>query len=238
MGFDPFSGDSWESLWKDDVRPAVFPGYDQAKMMEEQLRKEEQRQAEQEARIASNIARIRSMFGMGDDETAQSAGQTLARTINEYYRNTLRQNLSSVDNAYGQARRRSRQNLARVGQLGGGLDAASQSGSLADYLRERQRAISRSEGARDQLRGNLTNQRLSLERQVSTGDMADPDFSSIASQRDAALAQAQSAIPSMAIGNAFKVAGNTYTSGRMAEGYGNRGLKIFGLNDSNSGSIT
>lgn len=205
---------------------------------EKQASAEEDRQRAIIQDRQDQIARIREAFGMGTSATAQENATRLADTINEYYNNYLSQNLRTVDDQYAGASRTSRQNLARVGQLGSGLDSANKSTTLADYLRGRQTAVSKAAAAKDALSASLSNQRLSFENLISGGGAA-PDLAGVANQQKALLTQAQTNIPSNAVGDLFKVAGNTYYNGAIQQAQGNQGLSAFGFSDSNnSGRIS
>lgn len=213
----------------------------------EQARKDAKRRAgaqedrlrQQEAERNANLGKVREAYGIGGTAAAQTNARTLADAINSYYQTSLSNNLREADNQYAGASRTSRQNLARVGQLGSGLDTASRSGTLSDYLKARQAAISTAGSSRDRLQNSLTSQRMGFENQISGGTMANPDFGAISAQRDATLAQAQSNVAPAALGSLFKTAGNTYFQGRIQEAQGNQGLQAFGFGNSNNrGSIT
>lgn len=186
----------------------------------------------------ANIDKIREAFGIGSSTTAHDNATRLGDTINQYYNDYLSQNLHSVDDQYAAASRTSRQNLARVGQLGSGLDSANRSTTLADYLRGRQEAVAKAGSAKDSLSASLANQRMGFENQISGGG-ANPDFAGVANQQQALLSSAQSAIPSNAIGNLFSIAGQTYMQGAQQQAAGNQGLSAFGFsNNNNSGRIS
>ena len=206
---------------------------------ERRAKKQERAVRDQENARNANIVRIRENYGIGTSETAKASGKTLADAINRYYKSSLDTNLRSADDQFAATSRTSRQNLARVGQLGSGLDTSSRSGTLADYLKARQTGISAAAGAKDRLVNSLTSQRLGFENAVSNGTTASPDFGAISAQRDATLSQAQSSVAPAAIGSLFNTAGNTYFQGRMQEAQGNQGLEAFGFSNSNKrGSIT
>jgi hypothetical protein len=212
----------------------------------EQQRIDQQHLDQEQARIAAeqhqrdqNIAQLRSIYGIGDDETAHNNQRTLADFLGSYYRDVLGANLGEADKQYATTSRQSRQNLARVGQLGSGLDASSQSGTLSDYLRARQQAVLDAAQQRDRLNANLTGQRLNFEQQIQGGNLANPDFGGIAAQKQAQLDSARSQIAPAAIGHLFTVAGEGYQQGRIQEAQGNQGLQAFGFGSSGSrGSIT
>jgi hypothetical protein len=186
-----------------------------------------------------NVQRIREVYGIGDTETAKGNSKTLADSIKRYYDANLEANTKQADDLYASTSRTSRQNLARVGQLGSGLDANSQTGNLSDYLRAWQNAISQAGSARDRLSGQLTNQRLSLESGVSGGSVANPDFGAYAANRDSLLSEAQKGVTPAAIGSGFNTAGSTYFTGKTQEAYGNQGMQAFGFGQSaNRGKIT
>lgn len=202
---------------------------------EQALADEEARVAEAIARRDANIAQLRGLFGVGDGADAKNNARTLADAVNNYYQQYLRQNLGQAEQGFAGASRVSRQNLARVGQLGSGLDAGAQSSNLADFLRARQRAIAGAAGARDSLTSSLTSQRLGLENQLASGSQANPDFSAMAAQRDNTLQQAQRNIIPAALGDLFTQAGNVYFQGLTQGAQGNQGLQAFGVGSNGSG---
>ena len=229
---------------------AILPGigtgigymYDQG----EQGRKDATSAANEEAdRIAAaqaqrdaNIAKLRALFGIGTGADAQQNKSQIDDALNQYYQMILQQGLSQSEQGFGDANRVSRQNLARVGQLGSGLDANSQASNLSDFIRGRQKAISQAAGQRDSLSNSLTSQRMNLESGLASGTMANPDFSSFAAQRDNALSQARSNVIPSAIGGLFNQAGQTYFSGKMQEAQGNQGLSAFGFTGGSQGRIS
>lgn len=251
MGWGDFVSDI-----RDDVRPyvgsavgtLVLPGlgtllgyglvdqpYQQQQDAEEALSAEKQRIADAIARRNANIAQLRGLFGVGDSADAKNHARTIADAVNNYYQQYLRNNLRQAEQGFAGASRVSRQNLARVGQLGSGLDAGAQSSNLADFLRARQRAITSAASARDGLTSSLTSQRLGLESQIASGSQANPDFAAYAAQRDNTLQQAQKNIIPAALGDLFTQAGQTYFMGRTQEAWGNQGLKAFGLSGNGTG---
>lgn len=185
----------------------------------------------------ANLAKVREAYGIGQSSTAQGNAKSLADSIDEYYRDSLNANLKGVDDQFANVSRTSRQNLARVGQLGSSLDSSTKSGNLADFIRGRQTAVSKAAAARDSLSGQLSNQRLNLENSITAGG-ANPDFAAIASQQRGVLDQAKSSVAPAAIGNLFNVAGSTYFTGRQQEAEGNQGLQAFGFTSSNGGRIS
>jgi hypothetical protein len=200
---------------------------------------EANRLKDQQAGRDANIAKIRESFGVGTSAEAQGNARTLADRINQFYQNQLSSNLKASDDQYASTSRTSRQNLARVGQLGSGLDTSNKSGNLADYLRSRSNAVASAAGSRDRLTNSLTNQRLGYENQVSGGTVANPDFGAISASRDATLSQAQGQVAPAAVGNLFNTAGSTYFNGKVQEAQGNQGLQAFGFSDStNRGRIS
>lgn len=200
---------------------------------------EEARLREQQAARDANIGQVREAYGVGSSATAQANAKTLSDSINEYYNNYLSNSLRTVDDQYAGASRTSRQNLARVGQLGSSLDTASRSGNLADYLRGRQQAVASAATAKDNLAAQLTSQRIGLENQISGGTVANPDLTGVASQQQAAIKSAQSQIPASAIGSLFNTAGSTYFNGTVQDAMGNQGLAAFGFsNNNNRGRIS
>jgi hypothetical protein len=202
---------------------------------EEALGNEQQRIADAIARRNANIAQLRGLFGVGDSADAKNHARTIADAVNNYYQQYLRNNLRQAEQGFAGASRVSRQNLARVGQLGSGLDAGAQSSNLADFLRARQRAITSASSARDGLTASLTSQRLGLENQIGSGSQANPDFAAYAAQRDNTLQQAQKNIIPAALGDLFTNAGQAYFMGRTQEAQGNQGLQAFGLSGGGTG---
>lgn len=218
---------------------SVYSGEEAKKDAQHRAKQQEGRLQAQQAERDANIGKIRETYGIGGSEAAQTNARTLADSIKQYYNSQLQTNLNNADNQFASTSRTSRQNLARVGQLGSGLDVASKSGTLGDYLKARQTAISSASSARDRLQSSLTGQRLGYENQISGGTLANPDFGAVSAQRDAALSQAQSNVTPAAIGNLFNTAGSTYFNGRLQEAQGNQGLSAFNFsNGNNRGSIT
>lgn len=209
---------------------------EQRRLEEIHLKEEQARQKQQRDIRDNNIAQLRAVYGIGDTGEAKNNAHTLADFLGHYYQDLLGVNLREADNQFASTSRQSRQNLARVGQLGSGLDAQAQAGTLSDYLRARQQAVIQASGARDRLNAGLTGQRLGFESQISGGGMANPDFGSIASQRDLTLQQAQAQIAPAAIGHLFNVAGAGYMNGRIQEAQGNQGMQAFGFGGGGSGS--
>lgn len=211
-------------------------GANEARRLNEQhLAEEQSRIAGEQAQRNQNIARLRAVYGIGDDASAQGNAHTLADTLRQYYQGVLGTNLRAADSQYATTSRQSRQNLARVGQLGSGLDAQSQAGTLSDYLRARQQAVLQASQARDSLSASLAGQRMGFENQINGGSIASPDFGAIAAQRDAALQQAQAQIAPAALGHLFTVAGQGYQQGRIQEAQGNQGMQAFGFGSSGGG---
>jgi hypothetical protein len=205
---------------------------------EDALASEQDRISDAIARRNANIAQLRSLFGVGDSSDAKVNARSIADAISNYYQQYLRQNLSQAEQGFAGSSRVSRQNLARVGQLGSGLDAGAQSSNLADFLRARQRAIAGASSARDNLTSSLTSQRLGLEGQVASGSQANPDFAAFAAQRDNTLQQAQKNIIPAAIGDLFTNAGQAYFTGRTQEAQGNQGLQAFNFTGGTGGRVT
>lgn len=200
---------------------------EQRRLTEQQLQDEQARQAQERGVRDSNIGQLRAVYGIGDAPGAHQNAATLADFLGHYYKDLLGANLHEADNQFANTSRQSRQNLARVGQLGSGLDAQAQSGTLSDYLRARQQAVVQASSARDRLSSNLTGQRMNYEGQIAGGGLANPDFGSIAGQRDAQLQQAQMQIAPAALGHLFTVAGQGYNQGRIQEAQGNQGMQAF-----------
>lgn len=186
-----------------------------------------------------NLGTVREAYGVGNTATAKNNARTLAQSVQDYYQQYLGNSLRTADDQYAASSRTSRQNLARVGQLGSSLDASSRSGTLSDYLRARQKAVSAAGDAKNSLQNSLTAQRLSLENQINGGTMTSPDTAAMLAQQRAAINSAQSQIAPTALGSLFNTAGNTYFQGKTQEAYGNQGLQAFNLgNDKQRGSIT
>jgi hypothetical protein len=218
---------------------SVYSGEEAKKDAEHRAKQQEGRLQQQQAERDANVGKIRETYGIGGSEAAQTNARTLADSIKQYYNSSLDANLKNADNQFAATSRTSRQNLARVGQLGSGLDVSSKAGTLGDYLKARQSAISSASSSRDKLQSSLTSQRLGYENQVSGGTLANPDFGAMSAQRDAALSQAQSNVTPSAIGNLFNTAGSTYFNGKLQEAQGNQGLSAFNFsNGNNRGSIT
>jgi hypothetical protein len=248
MGLDPISDirDSAKDVlpsWEDTVGYAkhgiLYPGRKAKRSAEEEA--DAQARALQDAQNMrnANIAKLRELFGIGDTAAASSNAQTLNDAIKRLYATMASQGLRQADSGFADASRTSRQNLARVGQLGSGLEANAKSATLSDYLRARQKAITNAAGQRDSLRNQLNSQRMGLEQQIATGQVANPDFQSIIANRDASLSAARSNVVPSAIGQGLTVAGNAYFTGKTQEAQGNQGLNVFNFSNSNNrGSIT
>ena len=218
---------------------SVYSGEQAKRSAKDKADAEGQRLQQEQASRDANIGQVREAYGIGSTGTAQDNAKKLTDSINEYYNNYLTNSLRSVDDQYAGASRTSRQNLARVGQLGSSLDTTSRSGNLADYLRGRQQAVASAATAKDSLSNQLTNQRVGLESQISGGTVANPDLSGVAAQQQASISQAQSQIPANAIGSLFNTAGSTYFNGATQGALGNQGLAAFGFsNNNNRGRIT
>ncbi len=205
---------------------------------EQQLAQEKARIAGEQTRRAGDISKLRAAFGVGDSADAMSNSKRLADYLSNYYRSFLGNQLSQVDRQYGDTSRRTRQNLARVGQLGSGLETSARRNSLSDYLRGRQEAVTRAAQARTALDSSLTGQRMGLEQQIGAGTLANPDFSSYIRQQQATIDQAQAAIPANQVGQVFDVAGESYRNGRLQEAQGNQGLRAFFPSGGGGGSIS
>jgi hypothetical protein len=222
----------------------IVPGYfmneseKKERQAKDRAQEAENRQRAIEAERAANIGKIREQYGIGDSELAKTNQRTIADAINQYYQSLLQQNTNSANQQFATASRTSRQNLARIGQMGGGLDSAARSGTLADFLRARQDALTQASSARDAFKGNIDSQRLGYENAVSGGTVATPDFNAIQSQRSNLLKQAQGNIIPQMVGNLFTTAGNTYFNAKMQEAQGNQGLQAFNFTNSNGGRIT
>lgn len=216
---------------------SVSAQHDAQASADNKARAEKRRLAGITAQRNDNLSRVREAYGIGNSQAAQGNAKTLADSIDQYYHDALTTNLQGVDDQYSSASRTSRQNLARVGQLGSGLDTSSKSGNLADFIRGRQTAVAKAAAARDSLQGRLGSQRLNLESSITAGG-ANPDFGTIASQQRGLLDQARSEVTPAAVGNLFDVAGASYFGGRQQEAQGNQGLQAFGFTGSNRGRIS
>lgn len=218
---------------------AVYSGEEAKKDAKKRAKAEESRLLEQQAVRNGYINQVREAYGIGTSGTAQGNAKKLSDSINEYYNKYLANSLRTVDDQYAGASRTSRQNLARVGQLGSSLDTASRSENLADFLRGRQQAVASAASAKDRLSSQLASQRMGLEGQISGGTIANPDLPGIAAQQQAAINSAQSQIAPQAIGSLFNQAGSTYFNGTVQDAMGNQGLAAFGFsNNNNRGRIT
>lgn len=247
-GFDPLSytyhyGRDQGMTSREAGTNAATGGFLSQQIISGQQRREMMaRTAEEKARIEAeqklrdtNRGKLRALFGLGDSPDASSNAKRLHDYLDTYYRTFLGNELSQVDRQYGDTTRRSRQNLARVGQLGSGLETSSRRESLSDYLRGRQEAVARAGQARSALDSSLSGQRMSLEQQINAGSLANPDYASYARQQQATIDQAQAAIPANQIGQLFDVAGESYRNGRLQETQGNQGLSAFWSGGGSSG---
>lgn len=237
MGWNSF-GKAMRYVATGPVFWGMIGEHDAKKAAEKQAGEAEQRQRAIEAERAANIGKIREQYGIGDSALAQTNQRSISDAINEYYRSILTSQVNNANQQFATSSRTSRQNLARIGQLGGGLDSAARSGTLADFLRARQDALAQASRGRDALKSNLDTQRLGYENAVSGGTVAAPDFNAIATARQGALSQAQSNIIPRAVGDLFTTAGNTYFNGRLQEAQGNQGLSAFNFTNSNPGRIS
>jgi hypothetical protein len=202
--------------------------------------------AEQVAAIKAEIARrnalldrLNAAFGIGSTADAVANKSRLEGLSRKYYDAVIQSNLRDAENAYAGATRIGRQNLARVGQLGSGLDASSRSSNLADFLRARQRSISLGAEQRSRLQNNIENQRMGLASQISGGTLLSPDWEGITKGQQRSYDEARGEIPVNAAANLFNVAGSAYTNGRIQEAQGNQGLAAFvGPSSSGRGRIS
>ncbi len=176
-----------------------------------------------QARRDYNIARVNSAFGIGDDATSKANAQTLASHLNDYYTNYLGEGLHQVNQGYDAANRTNRQNLARSGQIGGGVDAQQSGQTLSQYIQGRQQALGNAATAKTQLNNALTTQRQGIVSSI-TSNNANPDFSNLATEQSAALSNARSQLPTQQLANLFNVAGSTYNQGAVQNAWGNVGL--------------
>ncbi len=206
----------------------------QRRQSERAAEEEQARVAQEQARRDGYLGQVRDLFGKGTGATSGANGQRLNDALQQYYRDALSSNLSGVTKGYSGASRVSRQNLARAGQLGSGLDTSAQAGNLADFLRGRQRSVQDAAQKKSDLQSALEGLRVNLENGVSSGSMTNPDFSSFATQQQNVINQARSNVIPNQIGQVFRQAGDTYYNGRVQEAQGNRGLQTFGFGGGSS----
>lgn len=199
----------------------------QRDQQKKQYEEEQARVAAETARRHENVNALRAAFGLGDTPNAQANAKRLNDYLNDYYKAFLTNQLGQVDTQYTGATRQSRQNLARVGQLGSGLDAANKTQTLSDYLRGRQDAVARAAAAREGLGSQLAGQRQSLEGQINSGAAVNPDFNSYIAQQLATIDAAKAQIPANTVGNVFRIAGEGYRNGVYDQTQGNQGLSAF-----------
>lgn len=191
---------------------------------------------ERQRRRTEDLTKLRAAFGQGDSLDAQGNSKRLGEYLQQYYDAYLTNQLGQVDSAYADTSRRSRQNLARVGQLGSGLDTASRRQTLSEYLRQRQDAVVRAAQAKSALEASVQGQRQSLEQQIGAGTIVNPDYQSYIRQQQSTIDQARAAIPANQLGQVFDVAGEQYRTGRLQEVQGNQGLSAyFGAGGGGSG---
>jgi len=212
---------------------AVWDGYfgrqeniDKA-LADKRISAEQHRQITQRRRRDDNIRSLNEAYGIGDSEIAQKNKGGIAQSLQSYYDNILQSGMDEADSNFSQTSKKTRQNIARAGQAGGSIDAQAQSGGLADYMRGRNQAISRARDARTGIQTGLDNQRMSHERAIQGNPSANPNFSSVALERESILNQARGQIAPAAIGNLLRVAGDTYTNGVAQGANGNQGLDAF-----------
>jgi hypothetical protein len=207
---------------------------------ERQAGEEKARLQQEQDRRNGYVAQIRDLFGVGTGAGSAANGQRIADYLNQFYRDKLGSNLSGVTEGFSGASRVSRQNLARAGQLGSGLDTSAQAGNLADFLRGRQRAVGDAAKARDDLSQSFAGLRTNLENSVSSGSLTNPDFASFASQQKNLFDTARANIVPNQIGQVFRQAGDTYYNGATQQAQGNQGLRAFGFGGGGSagGRIT
>lgn len=243
MGFSDFfksnKGLEWfdEDLTHDDVvmqaatggmaTQAVSSRIEGRKAKAAEAAAKERIRVEQERRD-NYIGKIRDLFGVGTGADSETNSARLSQLLDTYYRDALDTNLEGVNRGYSGASRVSRQNLARSGQLGSGLDSTTRGGNLAEFLRQRQGAVQRSAQQKSDLSSSLAALRTSLEGQVSGGSMTNPDFTNLANQQLGLVEQARGNLIPQSVGNAFRQAGSTYYNGRVQEAQGNQGLRVFG----------
>jgi hypothetical protein len=193
------------------------------------------RVAAEQARRNEHIGRIKDLFGVGTGADSATNSARISQLLDQYYRDALNVGLKGVTDSYSGASRISRQNLARAGQLGSGLDASTKSGNLAEFLRQRQGAVQQAAQRKSDLASSLAALRTNLEGQVSGGTLTNPDFTNIAQQQLGLAEQARANLVPAAVGNAFRHAGSTYYNGRVQEAQGNQGLRIFGMGGGGGG---
>lgn len=184
------------------------------------------------------IAQLRETFGLGTTQNAATNARTLSDYLSRYQRSALNANLGDIDQRYGAATRVSRQNLARVGQLGSGLDASAARGNLSDFIRSRQKAVAAAAKSKQELSTDLTATRVGLEGQINDGTLANPDFTALGRQNLSRIDSAQRDLLPAAVGQAFRQAGETYRGGQVAAANGNQGLTFFGGGGGSNGRIS
>lgn len=188
---------------------------------------EQMRLQQQQAQRDANIAKLREIFGIGNTHAAFANKMSLDDMLKHYYNQLAQGGLHQADAGFGDISRVNKQNLARAGSTGGGLDASTKAKSLSQYLQERQEAMAKAGTARDALSNSLTSQRQGLEGQISSGTTANPDFSSIIANRDNSLRSANANVFPSAIGDVLNTAGGIFGQGARQSAYGNQGLSIF-----------
>lgn len=190
-------------------------------------REQEDRVRQEQGRRDTYIGKIKDLFGVGTGADSATNSERLSKLLDQYYRDALDTNLGGVNQNYSGASRVSRQNLARSGQLGSGLDSSTRGGNLAEFLRQRQGAVQKAAQQKSDLASSLAALRTGLEGQVSSGSMTNPDFTSLATQQLGVVDQARANLVPQAVGSAFRQAGSTYYNGRVQEAQGNQGLRVF-----------
>jgi len=208
----------------------------QRRQAERQAAAEQARLQQEQDRRDGYVGQIKDLFGVGTGATSASNNQRLTESLNQYYRDALQNDLSGVTAGYSGASRVSRQNLARAGQLGSGLDTSSQAGNLADFLRGRQTAVQDASKKKSDLASALEGLRTNLENGVSSGSLTNPDFSNFAGQQGNIISQARAQIIPNQVGQVFRQAGDTYYNGRTQMAQGNQGLQTFGFGGGGSGA--
>lgn len=197
---------------------------------------EQMRLQQQQAQRDANIAKLREIFGIGSTHAAQNNKMSMDDMLKNYYNSLSQNGLNQADTRFADLSRTNKQNLARMGNTGGGLEASTKAKTLSQYLQDRQNALSQAGNARNALSNSLVSQRQGLEGQLSSGTVANPDFSSIIANRDNTLRSANANVIPSAIGDVLNAAGSTFGAGAKQSAYGNQGLSIF--NTKSGGNIT
>lgn len=193
-----------------------------------------------QARIGSNLDQLDSLYGVGDSAEAKSNAAGINNWLDSYQHDVLDQSNHQLDSMKMDSALGDRQQLASQGLLGGTVDAQAQRKQLSDYVTGRQRAVASAGGARQDLETQLRNQRVGLERDISSGVNASPNWSDISAGQHTALDSASRNIIPTAIGDTLTNAGGAYQQNQVALGSGGRGFSWGGSGSrtSSRGAIT